>query len=81
MVIGQIILLPKDTSLTAFGVTAKISKGIHIPLSKYKILDIFWEEVFYPYPHSTKRISLKKGTGITYVRYMETINNILAALK
>ena len=81
MVIGQIILLPKDTSLTAFGVTDKISKGIHIPLSKYKVLGIFWEEVFYPYPHSTKRILLKKGAGITYNKYAETVNNILSSLK
>jgi len=54
MLIGDFILLPKDNSLTAHGVNYEKQKGNNIPLSKYKILDIYWETYFYPIPHSSK---------------------------
>jgi len=81
MLIGDFILLPKDNSLTAHGVNYEKQKGNNIPLSKYKILDIYWETYFYPIPHSSKRIKLQKSKGICHDKYMESVSEILLALK
>ncbi len=77
---GDTILLPTENILTVIGVQHEKEKGKHIPLSKYKIMGIYWEEVYYPYPHSVKRIELKKGASKTYIKYAETVENILSAL-
>ena len=42
------IFMPSDRGITGIGVKHEILKGSNIPLSKYKIIDIYWEEVFYP---------------------------------
>lgn len=77
---GQYVLLPKDTSLTSIGVLREKRSGKNIQLSKYKIVNIYWEEVFYPYHHYAKRITLKKGAGMTYDKYFESVINILSIL-
>jgi len=81
MKIGEYIELPKNISLTGIGVKHEKQRGNNIPLSKYKILNIFWEECQYPNPHNSKRIELKKDKSkITYVKYAETIESILLNL-
>lgn len=77
---GEFILLPSNTRLTETGVKHEIGKGNKIPLSKYKVMAIYWEDVYYPYPHSVKRIELKKGAGKTYIKYAETVSEILSVL-
>ena len=74
---GDTIILPKDNRLTKIGVESKMKAGEFVPLSKYKVLNVFWEEVYYPYPHSTQRIELKKGAGLNHICYMETVKNIM----
>jgi hypothetical protein len=80
MKIGEHILLPKDSSLTETGIKHQKKLGNNIPLSKYKILNMYWEQCQHPYPHSCKRIELKKGTGKTYIKYLETVESILITL-
>jgi hypothetical protein len=82
MELGQYILLPKNTALTVTGIQHEKKKGRDIQLSKYKVLNIYWEECYYPYPHSHKRIELKKETGkVIYVKYLESVQEILLELK
>lgn len=77
---GDTILLPTENRLTVIGVQHEKKRGNYIPLSKYKVMGIYWEEVYYPYPHSVKRIELKKGSGNTYIKYMETVTELLTAI-
>jgi len=80
MLPNEYILYPSDTSLTVVGVKYEQSRGRYIPLSKYKVLNIHWEEVYYPYPHSVKRIEIKKGAGRVYNGYFDNVEAILSAL-
>ena len=77
---NTILLLPSDRGLTETGVKNEMIRGNNIPLSKYKIINIFWEQCDYPYPHSTQRIELRKGSGIRHIRYMESVQDILSLL-
>jgi hypothetical protein len=81
MKIGEYIELPKNISLTEIGVKHEKQRGNNIPLSKYKILNIYWEQCEYPHPHSCKRIELKKDKSkITNIKYAETVESILLNL-
>lgn len=78
---GEYILLPSDTRLTETGVIYEKKRGNNIPLRTYKIVNIYWEYCEYPFPHSVQRIELKKRSGkIGYIKYMETVKEILSTL-
>lgn len=78
---NEYIFLPADLRLTALGVRSEITKGNNIVVSKYKILDIYWDEVYYPYPHSTKRLKLKKFNGtVVHDKYVHTVQDIISEL-
>ena len=78
---NEMILFPSDTRLTVSVILKEKQMGINIQLSNYIVKDVYWEEVYYPYPHSSQRILLKKKSGnITYNKYMETVIEILKAI-
>ena len=71
---NNFLLLPSDRSLTATGVKHELMRGNTIPLSKYKVLNTYWDKDL------GQRIVLQKGKGIVHDRYMENVQKILALL-
>ena len=69
---GDILLLPKDSTLTPFGLEKEMP---NVELVEYRVIELYSEE-------GVDRIVLKRMSGkIHYIRYLEDVMKMLETIK